>query len=76
MAIPPLVWLGGALAAAWLGLRKLRRYLPSHEDRQAKIGTETVRCAHCGVFVPRTLAVERQGRWYCGTEHAQRPPRS
>lgn len=76
MAIPPLVWLAGAVGAVWLGVRKLRRYLPSPGVREAETGTDTVRCAHCDVFVPKSHAVEHQGRWYCGREHAGLPPKS
>jgi hypothetical protein len=74
MAVPPFVWAAGVLGAAWLGLRKLRRYLPSGHADAEETGTETVRCAHCAVFVPKSLAVEYKGRWYCGVEHAQLPP--
>lgn len=73
MAVPPLVWLVGAVGAAWLGLRKLRRYLPSGGSRAAEEGTEMVRCDHCSVFVPKSLAVERDGRWYCGEAHSKKP---
>lgn len=30
---------------------------------------ETVRCVHCGTFVPRNQAVEEARNWYCCEEH-------
>lgn len=70
MAVPQIVWLTGVLGAAWLGVRKLRRYLVSKTSAPPEEHTEMIRCARCAVFVPKHLAVERNGRWYCGAEHA------
>lgn len=45
-------------------------------EQQADESTETrslesVRCAHCGVFVPADEAVRRDGQDFCSWEHAQ-----
>jgi len=32
---------------------------------------ELVRCAHCGVHVPRVEAQSRDGRYFCSREHAR-----
>ncbi len=32
---------------------------------------ELVRCAHCGVHVPRIEAQSRDGRYFCSSEHAR-----
>ncbi|MBU6436557.1 MAG: hypothetical protein KGJ44_02050 [Betaproteobacteria bacterium] len=31
-----------------------------------------LRCAHCGVFMPRSSAVLRNGRNFCSDEHADK----
>ncbi len=30
---------------------------------------DMVRCAHCGVFQPRSESILARGRFYCSTEH-------
>ena len=42
----------------------------------ARAASETmVRCAHCGIHLPRSEAVLIQGKTWCSTEHAQLPDR-
>jgi uncharacterized protein len=35
-----------------------------------------VRCAHCGIHLPRSEAVMVQGKTWCSEEHARLGPRS
>ncbi len=55
-------------AAYWLWRRFTRR--PADQP-----GPQTtlpmVRCAHCGVHVPRSEALEHDERWYCSQAHLE-----
>jgi len=70
-----LVFLIAAVAAlVWL----LRRSFAPKPDRREAPGAdpkssvdELVRCAHCGVHVPRNGAALRDGRNYCSEAHAR-----
>jgi len=64
----------GVGALVWL----LRRSFQSNAERSDAVGAEPkpevdelVRCAHCGVHVPRIEAQTRDGRHFCSREHAQ-----
>jgi uncharacterized protein len=35
---------------------------------QKKVG-DMVRCSHCGVYVPRSEAVQKGDRYFCSREH-------
>lgn len=35
---------------------------------------DLVRCAHCGLYLPRSEAHSAGGRLYCGAEHARLGP--
>lgn len=69
--------LAGVAALVWL----VRRAFDPASDRpeQGRDAGETaphradelVRCAHCGVHVPRVEAETRDGRDYCSREHAR-----
>lgn len=37
---------------------------------------EMVRCAHCGIFLPRSEALMSNHHTWCSLEHAKRGPRS
>jgi len=67
----------GVVALVWL-LR--RAFDPTSERSAADRATgsgpsqevdELVRCAHCGVHVPRVDAQLRDGRHFCSGEHAR-----
>ncbi|MGH8705277.1 MAG: PP0621 family protein, partial [Burkholderiales bacterium] len=44
------------------------------KDERAAQG-ELVRCAHCGVHLPRAEARTAGGRYYCSEEHWRLGPR-
>jgi uncharacterized protein len=50
----------------------LRRYRRSLEDngkpRRAEI-EDMVRCAQCGMHLPRSESIESGGRFFCSVEH-------
>jgi uncharacterized protein len=55
--------------AVWLVRRALRRL--RRDDTPAIKEAELVRCAHCGVHLPRAEARQAQGALYCSEEHAR-----
>ena len=65
----------GIAALVWL----LRRAFTTDADRNPRGGREAedvsadelVRCAHCGVHVPRIDAQTRDGRHFSSREHAR-----
>jgi len=62
------------LVLVWL----VRRALGArHKDAPPRAGPsgELVRCAHCGVHLPRGEARTADGRDYCSEEHARLGPR-
>jgi uncharacterized protein len=44
---------------------------PSSTGKRAAREGELVRCAHCGVHLPRPEAREAAGALYCSDEHAR-----
>ncbi len=59
------IWLAYRLVDRW---RKGRRGV-THARRPALDSEKTVRCDHCGTFVPESEAVRRGGRNYCSAAH-------
>jgi uncharacterized protein len=52
----------------WL-IRRYRRSLDgAGKVRRAEI-EDMVRCAHCGVHLPRSESVESGGQFFCSAEH-------
>ena len=59
---------------AWLVFRILKGYNRSIESRepplpQAEEGEDMVRCAHCGVHLPRSESILSQGEFFCSEAH-------
>ena len=61
------------VVAVWLIRRALRRAARKDATRDLK-PDELVRCAHCGVLLPRAEARQAAGVLYCGDEHATKGP--
>jgi len=58
--------------AVWLIRRALRGpTLKTDLNKPAEAAGELVRCAHCGVHLPRGEARESGGALYCSEEHAR-----
>ncbi len=59
--------------AIWLAVQIIRRMLLQQRKRvagQKKTAVHSmVRCAHCGLHVPETEAVQDGGRFFCSNEH-------
>jgi uncharacterized protein len=58
--------------AVWLVRRALRAGNPGQtpQAKSPEVG-DLVRCARCGVHLPRSEARQADGRLYCGEEHAR-----
>jgi uncharacterized protein len=58
--------------AVWLVRRALRggNRGQAPESKSPEVG-DLVRCARCGVHLPRSEARQVDGRLYCGEEHAR-----
>jgi uncharacterized protein len=55
--------------AVWFVRRALSRLQPG--DKPLVKEGELVRCAHCGVHLPRSEARQAEGILYCSEEHAR-----
>jgi uncharacterized protein len=64
------------LVALWLVLGFVRQALERRRSRHGTATTEMVRCAHCGVHLPRDETIEHGGEIYCSEEHRRLGPGS
>jgi len=64
-----LVLVALVVIAVWLLRRAVRRL--DGEAPKAPPAGELVRCAHCGVHLPRAEARQAAGALYCSEEHAR-----
>ena len=71
-----LIFLVLIVAVVVMVIRRLR-VRAAAPRKPASINAQTVRCAHCQVYLPNTEAVARGGLYYCSQAHAnqvrQRP---
>lgn len=67
-----LFWLIIALVIGlFFAIRQANRLRAEQQDDSPQTRSlESVRCAHCGVFVPEDKAVRREGHDFCSWEHA------
>ncbi|MBI4123918.1 MAG: preprotein translocase subunit YajC [Betaproteobacteria bacterium] len=61
-----------AVVAVWLIRRALRA--PTRSTEVPQKTEDLVRCAHCGVHLPRAEAHAAAGALYCSDQHAQLGP--
>ncbi|MFP4252046.1 MAG: PP0621 family protein [Guyparkeria sp.] len=68
-----LFWLILALVVGlFFAVRQANRLRAAQrKDAPEPRALESVRCAHCGMFVPEDKAVRREGEDFCSWEHAQ-----
>ena len=62
------------LVAAWLVRRALRRAATPEASEAGTARDELVRCAQCGLLLPRAEARESAGATYCSEAHARLGP--
>ena len=54
------------VAVVCLLIRACRKQAPRQDKPVAE---DMVRCAHCGVHLPKGESVQADGQFFCGTEH-------
>lgn len=67
-----LFWIAIIVAAIWVWRRYIsgpKRAAP--QPRQDDAAAPMVRCAHCGVHVPKNQALAQEQNWYCSQAHLQ-----
>lgn len=65
-----LVWIVIIVAAIWLWRRYFSK--PAKGARKQEDATpRMVRCEQCGVHVPQSTALEKDGNWYCSRAHLE-----
>jgi uncharacterized protein len=72
-----LFWIVLIFAAVWLW-RKFKAPASSQSNRapREQDAPPMVRCAHCGVHLPRDRALSVQQQWYCSQAHLEQGPGS
>ena len=60
----------GSLFSGFTGAGRVR-HPPSEASEELKTTQDMVRCAHCGLFLPRQEALSQRGDWYCSEAHRQ-----
>nr|MBF0681790.1 hypothetical protein [Pseudomonas sp.] len=65
-----LFWIILIAAAFWLWRRFVGKR-PSGKADQDQSTLPMVRCAQCGVHLPRTQALQDHDRWYCSRTHLE-----
>lgn len=59
----------GLLLAYWI-LKSYRKRVDKREPPPPAAGAEDmVRCAQCGVHLPRSESITARGKFYCSAEH-------
>ena len=59
----------GLILVVWLVRSYRRRVDRSDNPGPAAQSENMVRCAHCGVHLPRSESLTTQGSYYCSAEH-------
>jgi uncharacterized protein len=58
--------------AVWAVIRAYQRSLnPPPASGREKAAEDMVKCAHCGVNLPRSEAIYSSGEFFCTPEHKQ-----
>ena len=68
-----LFWIA-LIAAAIYVWRKFKGSTSSPRSTAEKDAAPMVRCAHCGVHLPRDRALNVQQQWYCSQAHLEQGP--
>ena len=66
-----LFWIALFALAWWLWRKATRPSRPSTPASGEEQTVPMVRCAQCGVHVPRANALQHEQRWYCSQAHLQ-----
>ncbi len=64
-----LIFLVVVVALAWWILKSNRKSQPRDAPPRAAAPEDMVRCAHCGVHLPRSESHALKGEYFCSEEH-------
>ena len=64
-----LILIALVLVVAWWALRSYLRSGAREEPPRSAAPEDMVRCAHCGVHLPRSESHASDGRFFCSEEH-------
>jgi uncharacterized protein len=68
-----LLLIAGALLVYWIVRSSLRRRHRVDQQKNSPTGDESmVRCAECGVHLPRSESLVARGQFYCCADHQRR----
>ncbi|GAB3475087.1 PP0621 family protein [Azotobacter salinestris] len=70
-----LFWILVIIAVIWLWRRLTRPASPPAAKSGAEPPKPMVRCAHCGIHLPREEALAEDSLWYCSQAHLTQGPR-
>jgi len=65
-----LFWIALIAAAVWFW-RKLKGQVSTPKPPAEREAAPMVRCAHCGVHLPRDRALSHDQQWYCSQAHLE-----
>lgn len=67
-----LIRLLALLFVIWMVWRHIKKRRSSLENKPRAHLKETavVACAYCNTHIPKSEALEKDGRWYCSQEHS------
>jgi uncharacterized protein len=68
-----LFWIALIAAAYWFW-RKFKSPEAPRRDNSLDSPLKMVRCAQCGVHLPKDRALPRGGNWYCSQAHLEKGP--
>lgn len=66
-----LFWIALFILAWWLWRKATRPSRPAAEKPGEEQTVPMVRCAQCGVHVPRSNALQDEQNWYCSRTHLE-----
>ncbi|MDH4583610.1 hypothetical protein E8F20_17270 [Pseudomonas sp. BN415] len=66
-----LFWIAVIFVAIWLWRRFKTPSTPRPKPQKQDETVPMVRCAQCGVHVPRSNALSQDNRWYCSRAHLE-----
>ncbi|MGN8277287.1 PP0621 family protein [Pseudomonas sp. SMN5] len=68
-----LFWIALIAAAVWFW-RKYKGASAAPRTSRERDATPMVRCAQCGVHLPRDRALALEQQWYCSQAHLEQGP--
>ena len=69
-----LFWIALIFAAVWLWRKFKASASSAPSSPRQQDASPMVRCAHCGVHLPRDRALSLQQQWYCSQAHLEQGP--